>query len=351
MPTLVTRTRAARLAAAGLMAAAALAVTTPAATAATAAPVGTVTPVATATSAAQAVKAAPSGTKLWVTKRTLRLRWGASLDKNVAVIAYKDTAVFSLGKVRNGWVKVKVGGVKAWARPGNLTTENPGWDPFTVRVVGKDLGLRASWTNSSPVVVRATRGTKGIFTGVQKNGWWQIKIKGEYVWTPKRFVSINGTFNPTTILNVAHSQVGYREPAWRDNPYNDWIGGDNAWCSVFVSWVFDQANYKAGVPKEKHFDDYVAALRKAGVLDKTPTAGEIKKGDVVLIDWYPYHGPTHTGIVDHVSGSSIYLVEGNTTSGTGSTTRGVFYRQRAMVDVHASYRPSEYAFAVALANK
>lgn len=149
-------------------------------------------------------------------------------------------------------------------------------------------------------------------------------------------------YKPAEVLEVAHSQVGYKEPAWRTNKYNDWINGDYAWCHVYVAWVFEKAGYSEWVPKEKHYDTYVRKLRESGVLDTSVRLSELNKGDVVLVDWPPYNGPTHTGIVDHVSGNGVWLVEGNTTSGTGSADRGVFYRWRHVDYIYASYDPEDY---------
>ncbi|WP_062526905.1 SH3 domain-containing protein [Demequina rhizosphaerae] len=283
------------------------------------------------------------GQALWVTGKALKLRNGPSNSNRVKIVAYKGAKVKFTGKRKDRWVQVKVAGTTAWAPRKYFTTDKPKWDAVPVGTLGANLKLRSGPSNDYAVKTTASFGTMGRFTRIERDGWWQVKINGTYAWTPERFLSVGGVFNTDRILDVAHSQVGYREPSWRNNPYNDWIDGNYAWCHVFVEWVFDRADYANGVPYKKHFDAYVSTLRKSGVLDTTPTAGEIKKGDVVLVDWYPYNGPTHTGIVDHVSGDSIYLVEGNTTSGTGDNTRGVFYRKRAMVDIYASYRPSDFA--------
>ncbi|MDN4474507.1 SH3 domain-containing protein [Demequina sp. SYSU T00192] len=283
------------------------------------------------------------GQNLWVTGTALKLRNGPSNSNRVKMVAYKGAKVKATGKTEGRWVQIKAGGTTAWAPSKFFTSDKPKWDAVPVGTLGANLQLRSGPSNSYAVKTTAAFGTMGRFTRIERNGWWQVRINGTYAWTPERFLSVGGVFDTARILDIAHSQVGYREPSWRNNRYNDWIDGNYAWCHVFVEWVFDRADYANGVPYKKHFDAYVTALRKSGVLDTTPTAGEIKKGDVVLVDWYPYRGPTHTGIVDHVSGDSIYLVEGNTTSGTGETGRGVFYRKRAMVDIHASYRPSDFA--------
>ncbi|WP_062517155.1 SH3 domain-containing protein [Demequina gelatinilytica] len=292
--------------------------------------------------------AVSKGASLWVTAKFLQLRTGPANGYKITAGGYRDARVVATGKRSNGWIEVKIAGVRAWAPAKFFTFSKPGWDPIRVGTTAKSLELRARPTSGSDVVATASRGSKAIFTRVQKNGWWEVKIDGVYAWTPQKFLNVGGYYNRSRLLSVMHGEVGYREPAWRVNKYNSWIGGSNAWCSVFVSWAFDRAGYPAGVPYRDHFDNYVADLRRAGVLDTSVTASDLKRGDVVLIDWYPYNGPTHTGTVDHVDGSTVWLVEGNTNRATGVNGRGVWYRQRNIVDVYAVYDPTEYARATML---
>ncbi|WP_156155953.1 CHAP domain-containing protein [Demequina phytophila] len=331
---------------AGLLVTASLAAGT---SATAAAPAATQTGTQAGTSVASAVvptvnnATLTAGQKVWVTGTALKLRNGPSNDNRVKVVAYRGAQATFTGQTKGRWTQVQLGGTKAWTPEAYLTANQPNPKKIKVGVTAQNLGLRAGPGSGYDVKVTAKFGTIGKFTRIQRNGWWLVKVNDTFAWTPQKFLSVGGVFNVDKIMNVAHNEVGYREPSWRNNKYNTWINGDYAWCAVFVEWVFEHADYPAGVPYKKHFDQYVARLREAGVLDTTPTAGEIRKGDVVLVDWYPYNGPTHTGIVDHVSGDSIWLVEGNTTDGTGATGRGVFYRQRAMVDIHAVYRPTEFA--------
>ncbi|MFV0633520.1 hypothetical protein [Demequina sp.] len=281
----------------------------------------------------------------WVASGRVDFRVSASPSAAVQVTAYRDARVWATGAVKGGWREFKVAGMYAWAPAKHITTTKPGWDPVRVVVTKSTLDLRYFPGTNSSVELTVKAGTRAIFTGVARSGWWEVKVGNTWAWTPSQYISVNGYYSANKVLDVAKSQVGYREPSWRNNKYNSWINGNNAWCSVFVSWVFAHADYAAGVPKRKHFDDYVADLRRAGVLDTSPRGSEMRKGDVVLIDWAPRNGPTHTGIVDRVDGNYVWLVEGNTTSGTGSSTRGVFYRKRALADVYAWFRPTDYAMA------
>lgn len=291
------------------------------------------------------VTPAPSSNNVWVTARELGLRSGPSGSYPVTVTAYEDARAVTTGSAEDGWAQVRIGGATAWTPERFLTTTQPAWNPIRVTVNAQSLGLRSGPLGTYPVTVTASRGTSGIFSGVERNGWWEVKIGATFAWTPARFVSVGNLYDVSAVMRIAHAEVGYREPAWRTNKYNTWINGNNPWCGVFVAWVFDRAGYPEGVPKTKHFDDFVSQLRDSGVLNTTVRGSDLRAGDVVLIDWPPRDGPTHTGIVDRVEGSSVWLVEGNTTSGTGDSTRGVFHRKRNLVDVVAWFRPSEYALA------
>lgn len=165
-----------------------------------------------------------------------------------------------------------------------------------------------------------------------------------------KYVAPKVPWKSSEITSVARSQVGYREPGFRRNKYNDWIGGNSAWCSVYVSWVFEQAGYPEYVPKEKYFDSrytsgsssYVGKLKAAGVLDWNVSLGDLHKGDVVLINWHAGEGTSHTAIVDRVSGNGAWFYEGNTSDGTGNHDRGVFHRWRSLRLIDAVYSPREY---------
>lgn len=325
----------------------ALTVVWPTAASAAAADSSTSTPTGSTEAAAMVPSGIDSGFDdyVWVSSTKVDFRASASPSSSVRATAHQDSRILATGQQKGGWREFKVRGVYAWAPASHFTHRKPAWDPIWVTVTARTLHLRFFPGVSSTVETTAYKGDRGMFTGVERGGWWELKINGQYSWTPAQYVSVGGFYSPSKAIEVGKSQVGYREPSWRNNKYNDWINGNEAWCSVFVSWVYGHSGYAAGVPKRKHFDDYFADLRRAGVLDYSPQTSELRKGDVVLMDWGRSGGPSHTGIVDRVSGDTLWLVEGNTTDGTGNSGRGVFYRQRGIVSVYAWYRPSDYALA------
>ena len=282
---------------------------------------------------------------VWVDSLKVNFRTGASPSADVVATAYRQSRVLATGRQQGGWREFQVRGVYGWAPVGYFTTSKPSVRPIRVTVTAGTLQMRFFPGVSSTVEKTLHKSDTAVFTGVERGGWWELKSGRTYSWAPKQYVSVGGFFSPSKAISVGKSQVGYREPSWRNNKYNSWVGGNEAWCGVFVSWVFDHAYYEAGVPRRHSFEAYYSDLRRAGVLDRTPRSSELRKGDVVLMDWGRNTGPSHTGIVDRVSGNTLWLVEGNTTDGTGDPGRGVFYRQRGMASVYAWYRPSEYALA------
>ena len=140
------------------------------------------------------------------------------------------------------------------------------------------------------------------------------------------------------IVATAISQAGYEEPAWRKNKFNTWVGGNSAWCSVFVSWSGAASGNAALIPKHKTYAGYVADLKAAGRLHYS---GIPPIGAAVLYDWGT-GTPTHSGLVrSHPGNDRIATIEGNTTSGSGDPQRGVWLRTRRISDVWAWYIPSD----------
>lgn len=148
-----------------------------------------------------------------------------------------------------------------------------------------------------------------------------------------------GSVDEVELIAVARSQAGYVERSWRKNKYNSWIGASNAWCSVFVSWVGAASGNSSMVPKKASYESYLSHLKASGHLNYS---GKPPVGSVVLFDWGS-GTPSHTGFVRSHSGSYLNTVEGNTSNGKGSSSRGVYERSRHVNYVWAWYWPHEYA--------
>ena len=122
------------------------------------------------------------------------------------------------------------------------------------------------------------------------------------------------------LLQIAASQVGYREKAGNRNKYGDAMHAiqprnmdKNApWCDAFCDWCVLEMCKRFGKDAQTakqvlcgDFDDYtynsVNLYKKAGRWSKTPA-----KGYQIF-----FGGSGHTGWVEKVSGGRVYTIEGN----------------------------------------
>lgn len=120
---------------------------------------------------------------------------------------------------------------------------------------------------------------------------------------------------------VALSQVGYKEPSWRVNKYNAWLGTNVAWCGVFQSWVSSASGNGSAVPHSRSFRALVNDVKKRGMVTSKPAPGRL-----VFFGYDPSspRTPTHVGLIIAVrSNGSLVTVEGNTTATGGFTDKRV----------------------------
>lgn len=201
-----------------------------------------------------------------------------------------------------------------------------------------------SWLASSGMTTGFSDGTFRPYWGTSREATAAFLFRGfgSSSYKAPKYVAPKLTYAANAAVNAAKGQVGYRESSWRKNKFNTWINGSNAWCGVYVAWAFEKSGNAGFVPKTKHFDTYVSKLRSAKVLDWNVSLKDLQKGDVVLFDWKRGNNPTHTGIVDRVSGNGAWFYEGNTTDGTGNTGRGVFHRWRDLGYIAAVFDPQDY---------
>ncbi len=134
-------------------------------------------------------------------------------------------------------------------------------------------------------------------------------------------VQLTGNYN-TDLLNVALSQVGYRE----SNSYSHLSGGSqgnsncteygrwygmqaNPWCAMFISWAARQA----GIPKSVIKNASLAAADYFGVNFQARSSGYVPQpGDLIFFGYtYGSAHADHVGIVVEVSNNRVTTVEGN----------------------------------------
>lgn len=131
------------------------------------------------------------------------------------------------------------------------------------------------------------------------------------------------------IVAFALSQVGYKESGNNINKYSAFFGAPGVdWCAYFVSFCARQT----GIPEEIvptsgyvpfEYDFFLKRKRWKPKGLYRPQAG-----DLVI-----YGDCDHIGIVEKSTGSYLYTIEGNTSSGGNvSNGEGVYRRQRALTN-------------------
>lgn len=125
----------------------------------------------------------------------------------------------------------------------------------------------------------------------------------------------------TNIVNIALSQAGYLEGTLAGTvdkgnlnitEYGRWIGNQNTWCAIFVSWCA----YQAGVPTNI-IRKTAAPLSLCESWKTYSSNAYIQPGDIVYVN----NGNNHAGIVWKVDSTYIYTVEGNTSDKVRSDVR------------------------------
>jgi len=149
----------------------------------------------------------------------------------------------------------------------------------------------------------------------------------------------------TQVLNVARSQIGYRESANNNNKYGKAYGWNNvAWCVQFQWWNFKEAGASSlfyGGGKTASCSQLYSYHKKHG---QAISVNSLKPGDLVFFDFSGRKVSTdHIGIVESVSGDTVVTIEGNTSSGSGGSQAngdGVYRRNRSKRYISAAFRPA-----------
>lgn len=134
----------------------------------------------------------------------------------------------------------------------------------------------------------------------------------------------------TKVLNVARSQLGYREASGNRNKFGRWYGMNCvSWCDIFVSWVGVQCGARDIIGRAAYTPAHAAWFRSIGRWGHEP-----RRGAIAFFDFPDaVHRIQHVGIVESVRRDGrIVTIEGNTLSGAGSGQQdggGVYRRVRA----------------------
>ena len=151
-----------------------------------------------------------------------------------------------------------------------------------------------------------------------------------------------------TMLEVATSQIGYKENSKGYNKYNKAFYGKNsalAWCGVFVWWCAKKSgklDLFKGLENFAYVPSYMTWAKK-NKLYHTGTKG-VSKGDLLLFEFDGDAGADHIGIYEETKNGQIVSIDGNTSStsqGNGGTVNRR-YRNKSYVKGYIRLGQKEY---------
>lgn len=166
--------------------------------------------------------------------------------------------------------------------------------------------------------------------GLMERGCLQRFTKGALYTSPvaqQTGVAI-GKGKVTGLIAVARSEVGYKAPSNNISRFNVWADSRYAWCSIFQSWVSQAGGYGTFFPGRDRFSTFHRDALARGPIGKTPRVGAI-----AFYDTHTYDGvtaATHAGLVTAVNGSTMTVIEGNTSPPGGGGGRGVYEKTRSV---------------------
>lgn len=124
-------------------------------------------------------------------------------------------------------------------------------------------------------------------------------------------------------INVALSQVGYKEKGNNYTKYGEWYGvNPGAWCDMFVCWCANEVKVlKTLIPKYCNVGDTRKWYKERNQLSGTPHIGDLfivmKKG-----------AGQHIGIIEYIDGKYIHTIEGNYKDKVARVKRKIGYNSK-----------------------
>ena len=129
------------------------------------------------------------------------------------------------------------------------------------------------------------------------------------------------------ILKVARSQIGYVEGKNNNSKYGQAYGMNyNDWCCMFVWWCANKAGISTDIiPKYAYVPYMQSYFEKRKRWHKKGSYRPVA-GDLII-----FGENDHIGIVEKVSGNTVFSIEGNTSNnGDSSNGEGVYRRNRPL---------------------
>jgi hypothetical protein len=134
----------------------------------------------------------------------------------------------------------------------------------------------------------------------------------------------------TKILNIARSQLGYRESRGNRTKFGRWYGMDGVpWCDIFISWIGVQAGARNVIGRSAYTPAHADWFRREGRWGRTP-----RRGSIAFFDFPDsLRRIQHVALVESVRPDGrIVTIEGNTSAGWGGSQSdggGVYRRVRS----------------------
>lgn len=136
----------------------------------------------------------------------------------------------------------------------------------------------------------------------------------------------------SSIVKTAIGEIGVKESPKNSNKQKYGVAyGRNGipWCCIFVWWLFMKNKASElfyGGSKTASCTALMNYYRKNGQIVKKG----FKPGDIVFFDWDSSGDADHVGVIECVSGNTIYTIEGNTSVGNDSNGGEVMRRTRSV---------------------
>lgn len=133
-----------------------------------------------------------------------------------------------------------------------------------------------------------------------------------------------------SVLGIAAGQIGYTEQPANSNKtkYGAEYGLDGQpWCVMFLWWCFRQAGESSaffGGAKTASCGTLLKWYRDNGW---TVPSSDAQPGDVVILNFHGTLDTEHCGIVESISGNTMYTIEGNTSVYGSQDNGGIVMRK------------------------
>lgn len=144
------------------------------------------------------------------------------------------------------------------------------------------------------------------------------------------------------VLNVARSQIGFKEGASNENPYGIWYGVPNApYCAMGISWCFAQVglSHLIAAQTPKGFSFNPAALHWFQMQGMVINKMSMQPGDLVMYDWNGDGVADHVELCEAASPGGFTTIAFNTGNPNDPTQEGCWRVHRNYLFVIAVIRP------------